>query len=155
MDRERREKGKAGTGAALTQAGGLSAEDKKEIFKNLVAYNDSRVPITQPGGGCDISRKLCGENGEILGGIIAEVYGWDCAFVEGFWVDESVRGTGAGTRLLKAVEEEARRKGCSLIHLDTFDFQAKDFYLKQGYEIFGCLEGCPSGHRRYYLSKKL
>ncbi|PPE03578.1 hypothetical protein HCUR_00960 [Holospora curviuscula] len=25
----------------------------------------------------------------------------------------------------------------------TFDFQVKDFYLKQGYEIFGVLEDCP------------
>ena len=43
----------------------------------------------------------------------------------------------------------------ALIHLDTCDFQSKDFYLKQGYEIFGVLDNCPKGHKRYYLKKML
>ena len=42
-----------------------------------------------------------------------------------------------------------------LIHLDTFDFQAKDFYLKHGYEVFGVLDDCPKGHKRYYMKKVL
>ena len=45
--------------------------------------------------------------------------------------------------------------GAYLSHLDTFDFQAKDFYLKHGYEIFGTLENCPPNHNRYYLKKAL
>jgi ADP-ribose pyrophosphatase YjhB (NUDIX family) len=39
--------------------------------------------------------------------------------------------------------------------LDTFDFQAKDFYLKHGYDIFGVLGNCPPGHERYYMRKNL
>ena len=46
-----------------------------------------------------------------------------------------------------------REKGCHLIHLDTFDFQAKDFYIKHGYEVFGVLDECPKKHKRYYLKK--
>lgn len=42
-----------------------------------------------------------------------------------------------------------------LIHLDTFDFQAKDFYLKHGDEIFGVLEDCSKGYKRYYMKKVL
>ena len=45
--------------------------------------------------------------------------------------------------------------GCTLSHLDTFDFQAKDFYLTKGYEIFGELENCPPGHKRIFLKKYL
>ena len=60
-----------------------------------------------------------------------------------------------GEKLLKEVEKIAINQGCELIHLDTFDFQAKDFYLKYGYEIFGVLEDCPEGHCRYYLKKKV
>jgi len=45
--------------------------------------------------------------------------------------------------------------GATLAHLDTFDFQAKDFYIKNSYKIFGVLENCPAGHKRYYFSKSL
>ena len=47
------------------------------------------------------------------------------------------------------------QKGAKLIHLDTFDFQAKEFYEKQGYIVFGILENCPEKHYRYYLKKVL
>lgn len=43
----------------------------------------------------------------------------------------------------------------SHIILDTFDFQAKNFYIKQGYEIFGILDNCPEGHKRYYMKKNI
>ena len=62
---------------------------------------------------------------------------------------------GLGSKLLAEVERTAVEAGCTLIHLDTFDFQAKDFYLRHGYEVFGVLEDCPEGHCRYYLKKKL
>ena len=39
--------------------------------------------------------------------------------------------------------------------LDTFEFQALGFYQKQGYEIFGTLEGYCKKYERYYLRKKL
>ena len=60
-----------------------------------------------------------------------------------------------GTKLLNEIEKIAIEEKCNLIHLDTFDFQAKDFYIKQGYEVFGVLEHCPANHCRYYLKKKL
>ncbi|WP_202127900.1 hypothetical protein [Clostridium sp. C2-6-12] len=41
----------------------------------------------------------------------------------------------------------------NLLHLDTFDFQAKDFYLKHGYEVFGVLDDCPMEHKRYYMKR--
>jgi hypothetical protein len=40
------------------------------------------------------------------------------------------------------------------IHLETTSFQALDFYLKNGYEVFGQLEGKPAGHTWYYLKKE-
>ena len=42
-----------------------------------------------------------------------------------------------------------------LIHLDTFDFQAKEFYKKQGYVVFGKLDDCPENHCRYFMKKLL
>lgn len=71
------------------------------------------------------------------------------------WVSEEYRKSGFGTKLLKEMEKIAVEENCKLIHLDTFDFQAKDFYLRHGYEVFGVLEDCPESHCRYYLKKKL
>ena len=71
------------------------------------------------------------------------------------FVDERYRGKGIGSALLKQVEEEARRMGAGVARLDTFEFQALNFYLKHGYEIWGILEDCPKGHKRYYLKKSL
>lgn len=71
------------------------------------------------------------------------------------WVSEEYRKSGLGTKLLREIEKIAVEENCNLIHLDTFDFQAKDFYLKHGYEVFGVLEDCPENHCRYYLKKKL
>lgn len=56
---------------------------------------------------------------------------------------------------LGVFRETIKEKGGKLVHLDTFDFQAKDFYLKNGYEVFGVLEDCPKGHKRYYLKKNI
>ena len=56
-----------------------------------------------------------------------------------------------GTRLLKEVEIIAKKEKCNLVHLDNFDFQAKDFYLEYGYEIFGILDRCPKNHKMYFL----
>jgi GNAT superfamily N-acetyltransferase len=71
------------------------------------------------------------------------------------FIDEQHRGKKLGCKLLHFVEQEAKAMGAMLSHLDTFDFQAKDFYLKQGNTQFGILEDCPKGHKRYYLSKTL
>ena len=52
-------------------------------------------------------------------------------------------------------EKTAVDQGVTLLHLDTFDFQARDFYINQGYKVFGVLENCPQGHNRYYLKNDL
>lgn len=51
------------------------------------------------------------------------------------------------------MEQKAKEMGVIHSHCDTFDFQAKDFYLKHGYSIFGVIENCPPKHQLYYLSK--
>ncbi len=95
------------------------------------------------------------DDGKIIAGIKICLYRNECMFISVLFVDEEYRCKGLGSGLLKHVEEEAKSRRIKLIHLDTFDFQAKDFYLKQGYEIFGILDDCPRGHKRYYLKKYL
>lgn len=132
-----------------------NGKDSAYIIDRLVEYNLSRMPLRQPEAFVDIVRKAVDDAGNILGGCIAEIYCWNVMYVDILWVDEAQRGRGIGSQLLGEVETAAREHGCTLIHLDTFDFQAKDFYLRHGYRLFGVLEDCPEGHCRYYLSKKL
>lgn len=132
-----------------------SEEDKTYIVDNLVAYNLTQVPSEQEELFLDLSRKAVNEDGKIIGGIIAKMYCWNCVYVDILWVSEESRGSGLGRTLLQDVEADARLNQATLIHLDTFDFQAKEFYEKLGYEVFGTLVDCPQGHTRYYLKKLL
>jgi GNAT superfamily N-acetyltransferase len=92
---------------------------------------------------------------EIIAGINSVITYWNILFISILFVDEKYRGKNIGSLLLRKVEDEAKLKGVTLAHLDTFDFQAKDFYLKNGYEVFGILDDCPKDHKRYYLKKNL
>lgn len=93
--------------------------------------------------------------GNLLGGIQSFWVNWGILHIELLYVFENYRNQGIATKLLKHVEKIAKDHQCYLAHLDTFDFQAKDFYLKLGYSIFGVLENAPKGHSRYYMKKDL
>jgi GNAT superfamily N-acetyltransferase len=108
--------------------------------------------------GDDHGKNLCyvlkSPEGEILGGVIGATH-WDWLYVNLMWLREDLRGQGYGKELLKLAEEEARQRGANFSYLDTFSFQAPEFYKKQGYEVFGQLDDFPTGHQRYYLKKAL
>lgn len=70
-------------------------------------------------------------------------------------VAEEARGRGIGTQLLTTGEDHAKARGCRHAWLDTFSFQAPDFYAKRGYIVFGELEDYPPGHRRFFLRKAI
>lgn len=129
--------------------------DEDYICDRLVDYNLSKVPAKQEVLFENINKKVVDENGNIIAGCIARMYCWNVMYIDILWVDKSYRNSGIGSNLLKYVEDIAKDKGGYMIHLDTFDFQAKEFYLKYGYEIFGELRNCPENHSRFYLQKKL
>ncbi len=92
--------------------------------------------------------------GELVGGL-SGVTTWGWLYVSLVWVDEDHRRRGLGTRLLKAAEAEALRRGCGYACLTTFSFQARPFYEGHGYEVFGRLENYPEGETLYFLRKRL
>ena len=94
------------------------------------------------------------ERDAVLGGAIGHIWGgWlDLSLL---WVAEPLRGQGYGERLLLAAEEEARAQGCRGVSLDTYSFQARPFYEKYGYEVFGEIPDYPAGHAFYLLKKTL
>lgn len=132
-----------------------SGEESELIVDGLVEYNLSKVPLKQEAAFIWINRVVKDINGHIVAGINSKMYCWNCLYIDALWVEEKHRKEGLGLELLREVEQTAKEKGCYLIHLDTFDFQAKDFYIKYGYEIFGTLDECPQGHKRYFMKKNI
>jgi GNAT superfamily N-acetyltransferase len=90
----------------------------------------------------------------LVGGLIGSTH-WQWLYVDIFWIHESHRGGGYGTSLLAAAEQEAVKRGCQYAYLDTFSFQAPEFYQKHGYAVFGELPDFPAGHSRFFLRKVL
>ncbi|MDO4333661.1 MAG: GNAT family N-acetyltransferase [Eubacteriales bacterium] len=132
-----------------------SPGEEEEIDDELMAYNLQQVPPAQEEPFIKICRCAKDENGVLLGGILACSVLWNVLYVETVWVREDCRGMHIASALLNAVEEEARKCGCYVAQLDTFDFQARAFYEKCGYQVFGTLEDVPEGHARYYMWKRL
>lgn len=129
-------------------------KDMYYVCEKLGEYNESRLNTGELGAE-DISRKLV-DDGRIVAGINATFYWNGAVYVDALWVDEGYRGSGLGKQLLKEVEEEGLRRGAGVIHLDTFDFQAPEFYQACGYTIYGKIDDCPlKGHCRYSLQKRL
>jgi len=94
------------------------------------------------------------ETGAILGGIYGGSYMGQMS-IERVWLPTTLRGDRLGSRLIKMAEEEARRRGCSRITLNTMEIQAQGFYLKLGFETAAALTCEPPGINRYVMTKKL
>lgn len=94
------------------------------------------------------------EEGYPIGGVYGEAY-WGWLHIDTLWVAEAYRGQDIGSALLAQIEQAAGEQGFPNSHLETTDFQALPFYQKHGYEVFGALEGKPTGHTCYYLKKVL
>ena len=93
-------------------------------------------------------------DGTVVGGLHGATM-WRWLMIEGLWVAEELRGRGLGRRMLLAAEAKAVERGCHGAWLGTFDFQARPFYERLGYRVFGELPDCPIGHTHYELWKPL
>jgi GNAT superfamily N-acetyltransferase len=91
---------------------------------------------------------------EIIGGLWGDT-GWDYLHIEFLFVPEAIRSSGVGRELMRQAEDEAIRRGCHRVWLDTFSFQARGFYERLGYTVFGTLDDFPPGHSRFFLNKTL
>lgn len=94
------------------------------------------------------------DSDEALGGIVGRT-SLGLAFLDLFHLPDSLRGSGLGSKILKAFEDEARERGCRSVVLYTISFQAPGFYEKNGWVRFGEVESDLEGISRIFMSKKL
>lgn len=128
-----------------------TSPEAQAILRGILKYN-GRFAGKEDWQALTISFK--DKRGKVVGGLTGHT-DWGWLFVKLLWVSEKYRHAGLGTQLMLAAEEEARKRNCKHIWLDTFTFQAPKFYQKLGYREFGRLKDYPKGYNRYFLTKKL
>ena len=96
------------------------------------------------------------EDGEVVAGILAESYYKTVLVIDILWVKEGYRHKGYGAILMRDAEKKAAAAGCTISFVSTYTFQARGFYEKLGYKVFGTIQDCPvKSHSDFYLSKSL
>ena len=95
---------------------------------------------------------LIRDKSEVIGGLLGRT-AYKRLFVELLFVPERLRGQGMGERILRQAEDEAKKRGCLGVWLETFSVDAKRFYVRNGYRVFGEIPDYPPGNTRSFLSK--
>lgn len=130
---------------------GASPEDRRAIEAGLTRHALPRtgVPGFQP-----VAVLARDPHGTLAGGAVGTI-NWNWLHVSLLWVSEVCRGSGLGRRLMAEIERVAVERGCTRAHLDTFSYQARPFYERLGYRVFGVLHDYPPGHQRFFMEKRL
>jgi len=128
----------------------MSAADEATVVQGLLAFNEAWLGPADDRAVRFVARDETG----VIGGLLGHTR-WKWLYVAKLWVDERARGRDIGTNLLTAAEELARSRGGTDAFLDTFEYQARPFYEKLGYQLFATLDGYPPGYRQFFLRKHL
>ena len=129
----------------------VAGDQRAEVLSHLRSYNRQHAadPMWEP---LTIVSRAADDT--LAGGLVGE-FGWRWLHVQLLWVAAEHRGWGLGRALLQLAEAEARSRDCLGVYLDSIDFQAPGFYVKQGYQVFGVLDDLPPGSRQTYFCKRL
>lgn len=128
-------------------------EDKNYVVNQMIQFNLMHFPDEFKGRYQEVQLCLKDAAGQIFGGIIGEIC-WNWMEIEYLFVDERLRKSGYGTKLLSEAVSIAKAAKCNFIKLDTLSFQALDFYQKQGFVVYGTIENA-GGFTHYYLKKDI
>jgi GNAT superfamily N-acetyltransferase len=126
-------------------------EERAIVLEALLEHNREAGPPTEMR---PVAILVNDDDGKPVGGLYGRMF-YDWLFVEYLAIPRAMRGQDNGTALMNQAEALARARGCIGIWLDTFAFQARGFYEKLGYTVFGELADYPRDAARYFLSKRL
>lgn len=123
--------------------------DRRLIDEGLDIFNALKAG---PDNAQDLWIMARANDGGLVGGLKGRTfYGW--LFIDWLWVSPTARGQGVGVQLLAMAEHAAQKRQCIGAYVDTFSFQAPDFYRRNGYEEFGRIAELPPGHACIWLKK--
>ncbi|MFE4990294.1 GNAT family N-acetyltransferase [Streptomyces mirabilis] len=137
-------------------------KDRRDLLRRrLRDTNTQASPILRALRGTPAERELplhvwaLDADGALAGGLVGHTWTtW--LHVTYLWVDAPHRGAGLGARLLAEAERLAHEeRGCRNSRLETWDFQAPEFYKKHGYEVVCVIPDYPPGITEYTLTKRL
>ena len=129
----------------------LQPSDMSVIVKGLTEFNSQQAGGDMPNY---LLVTVRDDQGTVVGGLLGATYlGW--LQVQAVWLPDTLRGRDYGTELMSLAEQEALRRGCPRVFLETLSFQALPFYEKLGYAVFSRLPDFPVGGARYALTKML
>ncbi|WP_371636670.1 GNAT family N-acetyltransferase [Streptomyces zaomyceticus] len=125
----------------------------KLLEEGLDAINFAATHTTPEDQG-ELSVRAVDADGGLIGGLTG--WTWSGLFgIDMLWVREDSRKDGWGSRLLRAAEDEARRRGCDRANVSSFTFQAPDFYRRHGYVETGRVLGIPGDAEDVHFHKSL
>ena len=134
----------------------FQATDSKEaveaVEKPLLASNE--IASGRAAGYFPFVFHVVDDDGIVTGGATGYA-SFDWVFLELLFVPETSRSKGIGSELLARVEAFGREHKMTGVWLDTFNFQARPFYERHGYTVFGTIDNHPIGGQRYFLQKRL
>ena len=122
---------------------------RSDIARPLIAFNES---AGGPANSSLLAVTVRDAAGEVAGGLWGRIaYGF--LFIEMLALGPA-RGIGFGRKAMDMAETEARKQGLLGMWLDTWTFQAPDFYPKFGFVECGRITGYPPGHDRIFYVKR-
>jgi GNAT superfamily N-acetyltransferase len=134
----------------ISEEPSLGDAETRLIHDGLLATD----PTGQARGYAPLVVTLRDADGRLAGGVLAATL-WGWLVVDALWVEDRLRRRGHGRALVMEAERLARGRGCTRARLDTFDFQARGFYERLGYDVYAELDDFPPGHTQFHLWKTL
>jgi len=110
-----------------------SPQDIDQIYQGLGDFNRRFIPeITDESFAIFVRDK----SGEILGGLTGFIY-MTSVQIRFFWLTEKERNQGYGAALIRKIEMYCKEREIRNIAVDTYTFQAPDFYESHGFKEVG------------------
>lgn len=132
----------------------IITENHDEIITGFLnQYNQERAVSFEDEINEDVEIVIYDDE-KIVGGIIARSL-WGTLEIKRLAVHPGYRHKGIGSKLISAAETEAKRRKCNYLSLNTFSYQAPEFYEKLGFIKVGTEQDFPRGFSRYFYQKKI